>query len=146
MQSCEPPPKKAQLGAAASRAVKGNLNRSERWLFLEKVEGRTSEWSMYYTDYKLMKKQLKQYGVQIDSLIKNSPQSVAQKLKDVQANGVEADVYYLTYSMRRQRLHADVYTTLAGVVGPLRYEANEAKLLRFRNDESHEHHMFTRLS
>ncbi|GJX40123.1 hypothetical protein Tco_0255113 [Tanacetum coccineum] len=105
----------------------------ERWLFLEKVEGRTSEWSRYYTDYKLTKKQLKQYGVQIDSLIKNSPQS-------------EADVYYLTYSMRRQRLHADVYTTLAGVVGPLRYEANEAKLLRFGNDESHEHHMFTRLS
>ncbi|GJS30641.1 retrovirus-related pol polyprotein from transposon TNT 1-94 [Tanacetum coccineum] len=121
--------KKAQLDAATSRAVKGNLVRLEtrantnvfieeaqaveRWLFLEKLEGRTSEWSRYYTDYKLTKKQLKQYGVQIDSLIKNSPQS-------------EADVYYLTYSMRRQRLHADVYTTLAGVVSPLRYEANEA--------------------
>ncbi|GKD54216.1 hypothetical protein Tco_1287603, partial [Tanacetum coccineum] len=32
--------------------------------------------------------------------------------------------------MRTQRLHADVYTTLAGVVGPLRNDANEAKLLR----------------
>ncbi|GJX04085.1 pre-mRNA splicing Prp18-interacting factor, partial [Tanacetum coccineum] len=87
-------------------------NRSKRWLFLEKVEGRTSERSRYYIDYNLTKKQLKQYGVQIDSVIKNYPQS-------------EPDVYYLTYSMRTHWLHADVYTTLAGVVGLLRDEANE---------------------
>ena len=29
MQACEPPPQKTQLGAAASRAVKGNLVRLE---------------------------------------------------------------------------------------------------------------------
>ncbi|GJY64614.1 hypothetical protein Tco_0466074 [Tanacetum coccineum] len=64
----------------------------------------------------------------------------------------EPDVYYLTNNMRTHRLHVDVYTTLAGVVGPLRDEANEAKLLRcihttkFGNDESREHHMFTGLS
>ncbi|GKB06078.1 hypothetical protein Tco_0834311 [Tanacetum coccineum] len=113
MQSCEPPPKKDQLGAAASRVIERG-----------------------YTCHIVLVKDGYSW----------------KKLKDVQAKGVERDVYYLVYNMRTQRLHTDVYTTLAGVVGPLRNEANEAKLLRcihttkFGNDESHEHHMFTGLS
>nr|GEU48981.1 hypothetical protein [Tanacetum cinerariifolium] len=42
----------------------------------EKVEGCTSEWSRCYTDYKLTKKQLKQYGGQIVRFIENAPPQV----------------------------------------------------------------------
>ncbi|GKB72951.1 hypothetical protein Tco_0934363 [Tanacetum coccineum] len=133
MQSCEPPPKKAQIGVGGcSRAVKGNLvfrletqanandfveeaQAIERWLFLEKVEGRTSDGAYntaLYSSYK-------------------------QYCRDAVLSHTTACAVVIRYLM------IGVFN-LAGVVGSS--SAYEDHKMRFGNDESHEHHMFTRLS